>query len=158
MKDLNFCENHNGTDTKGRPIYASDGPGVCRKLPLDAAFSAMLKADIENDCAWLAEEGIMDYSLLVGKGHLEFNSELGSTSSFDHPNSSVVTKEDRPISKKRTSSRLEYKRPLSIKLPHPLCRDDSLHSSFQNVAQTVPWRSVWQEHWVSIPLLSQSLA
>lgn len=138
MKDLNFCVNHNGTDTKGRPIYASDGPGVCRKFPLDAAFSAMLRADIENDCAWLAGVGIMDYSLLVGMGHLEFSD---CSTGFRN---NVVLEMPPPF---RTSSFTE-KSGSRVSLPHPLCRENSLHSSFQHVAQTVPWSSVWQEHWV----------
>lgn len=157
LKDLNFCSNHNGTDTKGRPIYAADGPGVCRKLPLDLAFSAMLRADIENDCAWLAAAGIMDYSLLVGTGRLEFDaatkivdsSALLPGVSGGRPTSMLRRKSasNRKISTLQQDGDLEGDcSPSGI---HPLCRENSLHSSYQNIVQSVPWHSVWQEHWVS---------
>jgi hypothetical protein len=188
LKDLNFCANHNGTDTRGRPVLAPcDGSGACRKLPLDAAFSAMLRADIDNDCAWLAETGIMDYSLLVGTGHLEFSADTTLTAQPNQPLPSPPPgpgAEPGALLKRRHSSR---RRVLNLGVdgaggsappspggqlhspsPRPLsmgggggpafCRPNSLHSSFQNIVQSVPWHSVWQEHWVSTYMLHRRIS
>jgi hypothetical protein len=176
MKDLNFCINHDGTDTSGLQLLASSGPGSCRKLPLDAAFGSMLRADIENDCSWLASVGIMDYSLLVGIGHLEFQEaatprgKAGAKAAFDSdiecsvvasPQSAEAGVDDESAGQdaccKKPAAGSEGREKTSegskndaspAKTPRRLSRRQlSLHSDLQLEVQTVPWKSVWQEHW-----------
>lgn len=166
MKDLNFCLNHNGTDTQGRPIYASNGPGVCRKLPMDAAYTSMLRADVLNDCTWLAEAGIMDYSMMVGIGHLEFSTSTEKPSrrrsTPDGPDIFRRRSAPRPRMAKKSNSISFLKIDTNVEDLASItaecgdcsrsidCNSNSIHSSLQNVVQSVPWRSVWQEHWVSL--------
>ena len=113
----------------------------------------MLRADVENDCTWLSEIGIMDYSLIVGIGHLRFGDDLQLK---DGPLKPIRAKGDMSVTKR------SYRKILSLNcndkiddtslplpsLPHTLCKEDSLHSSFQSILQSAPWFSVWQEHWV----------
>lgn len=134
MKDLNFCLNHEGSDSAGKGVSVALGPGRCRRLPLDAAFSALLRSDLAIDCAWLAERGIMDYSLLVGVGHLELV-EVRLESSCEPATAVTDALSEDSVS---PSSSPEFR---------GISKQRSIHSSIQTAVQTAPWRSLWQEHW-----------
>eukprot|EP00619_Florenciella_sp_RCC1007_P015146 CAMPEP_0205909442 /NCGR_PEP_ID=MMETSP1325-20131115/3879_1 /ASSEMBLY_ACC=CAM_ASM_000708 /TAXON_ID=236786 /ORGANISM="Florenciella sp., Strain RCC1007" /LENGTH=97 /DNA_ID=CAMNT_0053275733 /DNA_START=20 /DNA_END=310 /DNA_ORIENTATION=+ len=64
LKDLNFCQHHNGTDNKGNTIKALPGP--CRKLRIGKLRWSSFVANIMNDVDFLRAHNIMDYSLLLG--------------------------------------------------------------------------------------------
>jgi hypothetical protein len=64
LKELNFCDKHDGTDPSGAYVKAREGP--CRALSVGPARKEALKRAINCDTEWLTQHNVMDYSLLMG--------------------------------------------------------------------------------------------
>lgn len=71
LKDLDFCDKHDGTTNSGDVFHGSEGK--CRKIHIGALAGQILLVNLRADAKWLEEQKIMDYSLLVGIGCFDHN-------------------------------------------------------------------------------------
>jgi len=76
LKDLNFCQHHEGTDNKGNKVKVLKGP--CRAIRVGEGRCTAFIANLLNDVDFLRAHNIMDYSLLVGIATIPKNEGLES--------------------------------------------------------------------------------